>query len=271
MRQYLYTGLSLLTAILLGTGCTEFTRIQKSTDVMEKYSYAKKYYNTKKYSHAAQLLEDVVPYLNGTSEAETSLYLLGQSYFEMKDYYQANDKFVQYYTRYPSGEYAELARFYSGYGLSLDIPDVRLDQGPTYAAIKELQGFLDYYPQSEKAPQAKEALVMLQEQLALKVLLEARLYYNLGNYIFNNYESCIITARNGMKDYPFSKHKEEMHYLVVASLYEIAYNSVIEKQQARLRDLRDEYYNYLNEYPEGKYAKRLEKYFLYVDKNIKDE
>lgn len=238
---------------------------------MEKYSYAKKYFNTKKYSRAAALLDEVVPYLNGTSDAEMSLFLHGQAYYEMKDYYVAHEKFVQYYTQYPSGEFAELARFYAGYGLSLDIPDPRLDQGATYAAIKELQSFLDYYPQSDKAQDAKVALFKLQEQLAYKALLSAQLYYNLGNYIFNNYESCIITARNAMKDYPYSDHKEEMHYLVVASLYEIAYNSVIEKQQERLRDLRDEYYNYINEYPNGKYAKKLEKYFIYAQKNIKDE
>ncbi|MDO4771377.1 outer membrane protein assembly factor BamD [Porphyromonas sp.] len=271
MKHYLYSGVSLLLLLFIGSGCSEFVRIQKSTDIMEKYSYAKKYYNTKKYQNAATLLEEVVPYLNGTSEAETSLYLLGQSYYASKQYYEAHDKFVQYYTRYPSGEFSELARFYSGYGLAQDIPDARLDQGPTYAAIKELQGFLDNHPQSEKAEEAREEILRLQEHLAYKTLLSVRLYYNLGNYIFNNYESCIITARNGMKDFPFSKHKEEMHYLVVASLYEMAYNSVIEKQQARLRDLRDEYYNYLNDYPEGKYAKKLEKYFLYADKNIKDE
>lgn len=273
MRRHIYKAWAgvLTSLLLLLSSCGEYARIQKSTDVMEKYSYAKKYYNTKKYERAHQLLEEVVPYLNGTAEAEASLYLHAQVCYAMKDYLTAHEKYVQYYSRYPNGEFAEEARYYSGYGLAQDVPDPRLDQSPTYAAIKELQSFLDYYPNSDKAASAKEALFELQEQLARKALLSARLYYNLGNYIYNNYESCIITARNAMKEYPYSIHKEEMHYLVVASLYEIAYNSVIEKQQSRLRDLRDEYYNYLNEYPQGKYLKQLEKYFIYADKNIKDE
>ncbi|PWL98127.1 MAG: outer membrane protein assembly factor BamD [Clostridiales bacterium] len=254
--------------VLLLSSCNELTKVQKSTDLYEKYSYAKKFYNTGKYEWAAQTLEEILPYFRGSSEMEQALYLKAQAYYKAKDYVQAQTAFSQYYTEFPNGEYTELARFYSGYGLAQDIPDPRLDQAKTIAAMQELQLFLDYYPQSEKAEEAKQLLFSLQENLAEKEVLSAKLYYNLGNYIFNNYESCIITARNAMKSYPYSIHKEEMHYYVVASLYQIAKNSVVEKQQQRLRDLRDEYYNFINEFPEGKYRKTVDKYFEYAEKNI---
>ena len=254
--------------VLLLSSCNELTKVQKSTDLYEKYSYAKKFYNTGKYEWAAQTLEEILPYFRGSSEMEQALYLKAQAYYKAKDYVQAQTAFSQYYTEFPNGEYTELARFYSGYGLAQDIPDPRLDQAKTIAAMQELQLFLDYYPQSEKAEEAKQLLFSLQENLAEKEVLNAKLYYNLGNYIFNNYERCIITARNAMKSYPYSIHKEEMHYYVVASLYQIAKNSVVEKQQQRLRDLRDEYYNFINEFPEGKYRKTVDKYFEYAEKNI---
>lgn len=254
--------------VLLLSSCNELTKVQKSTDLYEKYSYAKKFYNTGKYEWAAQTLEEILPYFRGSSEMEQALYLKAQAYYKAKDYVQAQTAFSQYYTEFPNGEYTELARFYSGYGLAQDIPDPRLDQAKTIAAMQELQLFLDYYPQSEKAEEAKQLLFSLQENLAEEEVLNAKLYYNLGNYIFNNYESCIITARNAMKSYPYSIHKEEMHYYVVASLYQIAKNSVVEKQQQRLRDLRDEYYNFINEFPEGKYRKTVDKYFEYAEKNI---
>lgn len=254
--------------VLLLSSCNELTKVQKSTDLYEKYSYAKKFYNTGKYEWAAQTLEEILPYFRGSSEMEQALYLKAQAYYKAKDYVQAQTAFSQYYTEFPNGEYTELARFYSGYGLAQDIPDPRLDQAKTIAAMQELQLFLDYYPQSEKAEEAKQLLFSLQENLAEKEVLNAKLYYNLGNYIFNNYESCIITARNAMKSYPYSIHKEEMHYYVVASLYQIAKNSVVEKQQKRLRDLRDEYYNFINEFPEGEYRKTVDKYFEYAEKNI---
>lgn len=255
-------------ATVMFASCNELTQVQKSTDVYEKYSYAKKYYNTGKYSWAAALLEEVVPYLQGTKDGEQALFLQAETLYRLKDYVAAQEKFQQYYTRYPNEEKTELARFYSGYGMAQNLPDPRLDQSQTYAAIRELQLFVDYYPQSEKADEAKQLMFDLQENLALKELYNIELYYNLGNYIFNNYESCIITARNAMNDFPYSIHKEAMHYYVVASLYEIARLSVEEKQQSRLRDLRDEYYNYINEFPEGKHRSKVDEYFAYAEKYI---
>ncbi len=268
MKQIIKVSLIGLFAILFATSCNELTKVQKSTDLYEKYSYAKKFYNTGKYSWAAQTLEEILPYFRGSSEMEPALYLKAQAYYKMKDYQQAQLAYKQYYTEFPNGEYTELARFYSGYGLAQNVPDPRLDQSKTIAAMQELQQFVDFYPQSEKAEEAKQLLFDLQENLALKEVLSAKLYYDLGNYIFNNYESSIVTARNAMKVYPYSIHKEEMHYYVVASLYQIAKNSVLEKKQQRLRDLRDEYYNFINEFPDGKRRKDVDQFFAYAEKNI---
>ncbi len=269
MRQT--RSLLLILFTLLLSGCGEYIRVQESTDVMEKYTYALKYYEQGDYTKSTELLEVIVPYMTGTTQGEKALYLLGQSYYHQKAYDLAHKTFKQYYTRYTNGEYSELARFYAGYGLAQDAPDPRLDQESTYTAIKELQDFLDHYPQSEKAEEAKQTLFDLQDHLALKELLNIELYFNLGNYIFNNYESAIITARAALKQYPYSKYAEDMHYYVVASMYEVAKNSVISKQQSRLRELRDEYYNYINEFPEGKHRPEVEKYFQYAERNIKED
>lgn len=257
--------------VLLWTSCGEYARVQKSTDVMEKYSYAKKYYNTGKYSRSVALLEEIYNSLQNRKEGEQVLFLLGESYLNLKNYELAHQAFQKYYTNYPSGEFAEEARFKSGNALYMDSPDARLDQTITYAAIKEMQLYLDYYPQGKYSDRAKNVLFELQEKLAYKELLAARLYYNLGNYLFNNYQSCIITAKNAIKDYPYTQYKEDLHYLIVASLYEIAYNSIESKKSERIRDLRDEYYNYLNEFPEGKYLKKMEKFSNYFTKALPDE
>lgn len=262
--------LILLFALILGS-CGEYARVQESTDVMEKYKYAKKYYDEGDYGKSAELLEVIVPYLTGSTYGEEAMYLLGQSYYHKESYQSAYETFQKYYNRYPNGEYDELARYYAGYGLAQDVPDPRLDQETTYLAMKELQGFLDHYPQSEKADQAKQTLFDLQDHLALKELLNVQLYYNLGNYLFNNYESAIITARAALKDYPYSKHAESIHYYIVASMYEVARNSVLSKQQARLRELRDEYYNYINEFPEGEHRPVVEQYFRYAEDHIKED
>ena len=140
-----------LMMIVLLSACGEYNNILKSTDYELKYSYAKKYFNEKKYSKAATLLDELVTIFKGTAYAEESLYLLAQSYYGQEDYQTASQYFETYYTTYPKGEFTELARFYSGYGLYLDSPDPRLDQTQTYKAIEQLQLYMEYYPQSERA------------------------------------------------------------------------------------------------------------------------
>lgn len=265
MKKVLF--FTMLITILLSS-CGEYNKILKSTDYELKYSYAKKYFNAKQYSKSATLLDELVPIMKGTAYAEESLYLLAQSYYGQKDYQTASQYFNTYYSTYPKGEFSELARYYSGYGLYLDSPDPRLDQAQTYEAIKQLQLYLEYYPQSERAKEAQDILFELQEKLAYKELLATKLYFNLGTYMGNNFESSVITAQNALKDYPYSKYREELMYYMLRSKYELALVSVDEKLQGRYRDVVDEYYAYVNEYPDGKYVKQAEKFFDFASKRI---
>ena len=189
--------LMMMTVLL--SSCGEYNKILKSTDYELKYSYAKKYFNAKQYSKSATLLDELVTIFKGTAYAEESLYLLAQSYYGQKDYQTASQYFETYYTTYPKGEFTELSRFYSGYGLYLDSPDPRLDQSQTYKAIEQLQLYLEYYPQSERAEEAQNIMFELQEKLAYKELMATRLYFNLGTYMGNNFQSCVITAQNALK------------------------------------------------------------------------
>lgn len=261
--------LMMMTVLL--SSCGEYNKILKSTDYELKYSYAKKYFNAKQYSKSATLLDELVTIFKGTAYAEESLYLLAQSYYGQKDYQTASQYFNTYYTTYPKGEYTELARYYSGYGLYLDSPDPRLDQTQTYEAINQLQLYLEYYPQSERAAEAQKIMFELQEKLAYKELLAVRLYFNLGNYMRdNNFLSAVITAENALKNYPYSKYREEFMFYVLRAKYEQAVLSVEEKLQGRYREVVDEYYTYMNEYPEGKYVKQAQKFYDYASKRITD-
>ena len=69
---------------------------------------------------------------------------------KIKIYTSAGSYFKTYYSHYPKGQYAELARYYAGYGYYLDSPDPQLDQTDTYKAIEELQSFLDYFPEERQ-------------------------------------------------------------------------------------------------------------------------
>lgn len=253
IRKLLY-----LLIIPLLCSCGEYQKAQKSTDYNYKFDYAKRAFDQKKYVQASALLKECIPVFKGSEKSEEALYLLARSDYENKDYVSSSAWFKNYYTRYPRGKYTELARFYCGYGYYLDSPDPQLDQSDTFSAIKELQAFLDYFPRSERVPIAQQAIFELQDKLTLKQLQNAQLYYNLGNYLGNNYRSAIIVAQNAIKDYPYSKYKEELEMLVLKAKFQEANISIDELKSDRFREVLDEYYSFVNNYPDSKNRQEAE-------------
>ena len=207
------------------------------------------------------MLNELIAILKGTDKAEESLYMLGMCYYNEQDYQTAAQTFIQYYQVYPRGTYTELSRFHAGKALFLDTPEPRLDQSSTYKAIDELQMFMEYYPQSAKHQEAQQMIFELQDKLVMKEYLSAKLYYNLGNYMGNNYQSCVITAQNALKDYPYTNLREDLSILILRAKYELAVYSVEERKQERYREAVDEYYAFKNEFPESKYLKEAERIF----------
>ena len=157
-----------------------------------------------------------------------------------------------------------------GYCYYLDSPDARLDQTTTHNAIKAFQEFLDLHPESERVPQANKLLDELTNKLAYKELLTAKLYYNLGNYLGNNYLSAVIVAQNALLNYPSNAYREEFSFIILQSKYQQAVQSFEDKKMERFRDTIDEYYNYTNEFPEGKYRKDADKILADSKRTVKD-
>lgn len=262
------SGIAVFVAFILLTACNEFNKVLKSGDIETKYEYAKIYYGQKKYSRSALLLEDVVPVYRGTEEAEEALHLLAMCYFNMHDYLSSGEYFARYCNSYPRGKYAEEARFKLAYGDYKASPDARLDQATTRTAIKELDSFLESYPRSVLADSATTMRYELSDKLCYKEYLSAKLYLDLGTYMGNNYEAAVITARNAQNDYPYSKYREDLSYVILCARYEAAMVSVAEKKEERLRTAEDEYFSFINDYPEGKYAKEVARMHSKITKSL---
>ncbi|GFI13924.1 MAG: outer membrane protein assembly factor BamD [Muribaculaceae bacterium] len=266
MRYYILY----IIAALMMCSCGEYQRAQKSNDYNYKFEYAKRAFEQKKYVQAATLLQDCVSVFKGSDKAEESMYLLAMSHYENKDYISSGAYFKTYYSRYPRGKYVESARFFCGYGYYLDSPEAQLDQTGTIKAIEELQAFLDFFPRSDKVSIAQNAIFEMQDKLTLKQLQNAQLYYNLGNYMGNNYESAVIVARNAVKDYPYSKYKEELEMLILKARYQEAANSIEERKADRFRDVVDEYYSFINNYPDSPNRAEADNILKIAQRYVKD-
>ena len=86
----------------------------------------------------------------------------------------------------------------------------------------------------------------------------------------NNYESCAIVAKNAIKDYPYSRYKEDLELLVLKARYQEASQSVEEKKQDRYRVVIDEYYSFINNYPNSPNRKEADNIFKIASSHVKD-
>ena len=275
MKKYII--IALVSGSVL-TSCGEYNKALKSTDYEYKYEAAKSYFGKGQNTKAAAILEELITILKGTDKAEESLYMLGMTYYNQGDFITASHYFSTYYNTYPRGTYTEQARFYSGKALFLDTPEPRLDQSSTYKAIQELQMFMEYFPASNRHQEAQQMIFDLQDKLVMKDYMAARLYYDLGSYTGNssysttgnNYLACIVTAQNALKDYPYTKLREDISILLLRAKYDMAKESVEEKKEERMRDAIDEYYAFKNEFPESKYIKEVENIYKDAKKYVKE-
>jgi len=255
----------------------EFNKVYKSSDAAYKYEYAKEAFARGKFQQATTLLEELVTIKKGTDDAQECLYMLAMSQFCNGDYEAASATFRKYGSSYPRGLYAESAALYVGQSLYQSAPEPRLDQTPTVGAINAYQQFLDLYPDSKLRGEAQARLYELQDKLIMKEYLSAELYYHLGGYFGNinkndesNYTSCIITAQNALKTYPYCKIREQFALLIMKSKFELAENSTEDRRLDRYRDAEDECYGFINEYPDSKSVRTAEKYIAKCKKVIKD-
>ncbi len=247
--------------LLFLSSCGEYYEVIKSGTVSERYSFAKKSYNEKKYERVVDLLKDLMTNLSATSEGPQCTYLMADSYYNMELYTESALFFQGYYKRYPKAPRIEDARYKAAYSLYMSSPDARLDQSQTVSAIKELQAYLDYFPKGKHVEEVEGMLIRLQDKLAYKEYLSAELYFNLGLYLGNNYRACVVTAQNALKEFPYCRYREDLIYLIFKAKSKEAELSVLSKQQARLRDAIDQYYIYLNSYPKGRYLEEAKKIY----------
>jgi len=267
MKKYI---IYIIGALFLFASCSQYQKLLKSSDYELKYKKAQEYHAKRDFMRAATLLEDVTAHYRGTSEAANILFLLADSYYGNKDYETAINYYTSYTKNFPNGERAMECSFMIGYCYYKISPEPKLDQDATHKGIDAFESYLEYYPYSERVQEAEKLRTELQEKVAYKELLNARLYYKLGNYQGNNYQSAIIVSRNLLNKYPDTQYREDFSFLVVKSKYTEAQKSVASKKNDRFRDTFEEAEMFIREFPEGKHRKEADKILADTKKQIEN-
>lgn len=254
--------------LLMLASCGDYQKVLKSRDPEYKYQRAKDYFAANDFVRAQTLFEDVASYYKGTDRGEEMLNYLARCCVGQQKYTDGGEYYEAYLRNYPKGKFAIESRYMVGHCYYMDSPDARLDQTVTDKAIESLVAFLEMYPESDYAQEAYKELNEMYDKKAYKELLNARLYYNLGTYLGNNYAAAIVVCENALKRYPGNAYLEEFAFIGLQSRYQEILNSTEEKKVERARDLSDECYNFQIEYPNSKRLKSVDKINREVDKII---
>lgn len=238
--------LLLLTFVLLLSACNKFTRLQRSNDVQKKYAGALEYYEDKDYYKASLLLEEIIPILRGTGQAEEAQLTLAYCYYYQKDYTLSAFYFKRFYQTFGRSPKAEEAMYMYAYSLYKNSPDPNLDQTDTEKAISAFQSYLNAYPTSSRVDECNKLIKELRSKLEIKA-------YNLANEYYKRdlYQAAVITLSNFIDKYPDSDYREEAFYKRLQSAYLFAKNSILNKQAERYQEAIDYYEEFAERYPES--------------------
>src|SRR5665811_1470208 len=261
MRFRLYIVLIFL---VLLSSCGEYEKLLKSTDFDLKKSKAKEFYDKGEYVKTTELLTQILPRFRATEEAEELNWMNAEAYFGMKDYVMAGSYFKSFIEQFPFGKHAEEAYYMAAlcdYNISAR-PE--LDQDNTRNAIEGFNLFLNKYPNSSKAESCRTMIKDLEDKLVEKSYLSAKLYYDM-----NQYKAAVVALNNSLKEYATTKYREKMMYLKLNSLFQYAELSLANKQKERYQATLDDYYSFMEEFPNSTYAKDVNTIFQKTNKYLK--
>lgn len=246
-------------------GCSKFDKLLKSDNNELKYRKALEYYDNKEYVKAGTLFESLVPIYRATDKIDSISYYQAMCTYKQGDYILAAYYFKNITTLYTASIFVEEAEFMTGYCYYIASPRPSLDQQNTYSAIEAFQIYLRKYPDSDRVVEVKKYIVELKDKLVEKSYKNAKLYYDLQEY-----KASIIALNNSLQDFPDTKYREDILFLILKSHFLLAERSVQTKKNERYQATIDAYYSFYDEYKHSKYIGEAERIYKETKRKLEN-
>jgi len=269
--KYFKTALSLLIFVLVFTSCSDYNKVLKGDDYGRKFEMANDFYekglvpkfrnrlfNRKKIKppklkdnylfKSIALYEQIYQRMPKTSEGELAYFRIGNAYYYAQDYYMAGYYFGAFTERFPFSPKAQEALFLSAMCSVQNSPEASLDQNDTKLAINNLQQFINSYPESTLIDSCNRTIDRLRFKLETKDYESVKLYAKTENY-----RAAASSGLTFIEDFPRSKYKEEVMYILVVNSYKLAVNSIDEKKCERIEQTIERYRTFVTEFPNNEH------------------
>ena len=199
-------------------------------------------YREEEWNDAIRYLDHFVLENPTHPRVQEARYYLADAYFGKEEYIVAAGRFTRLAEDYPSGDWADDARFKVCDAYRALAPEPTLDQTYTQAAIDHCQALIVYHPNSEHVPAAQEIVAAMENRLARKAYLAGEFYARR-----HAFDSALIYYESVLSRWPASTVAPDALRAMVDAYARIGYDE--EAAAARDRLLRD--------YPESAAARSL--------------
>ena len=142
-KRILQLGLLLVLAVSISS-CSKFRKLLRKGQWKDKYEAAIQYYEKQDYFRAGLLLEDILPIIRGTEEAELGNFYYAYTQFHQRQYILSAHHFKTFATIYGRSEYLMEATFMHAYSLYKQSPKHSLDQSSTTIPIYRLRFSINF-------------------------------------------------------------------------------------------------------------------------------
>lgn len=264
MRKPYILSLTLIGALFLLVGCSEYQRALKTPDAELKYEVAKELFAEEKYEKAYPLFDALLKLYRGTQKAAEVYYYFAETNFYLEDYLLAAYHYKNFAKTFPNHPKTQTAYYMVGYCYYLQSPRYNLDQTYTYKAINELQLFVNLYPSSDKLMESNELIDELRAKLERKAYERAHLYYHTENY-----QAAVVSFNSVLDEFPDTEYRQDVLYYRALSSYRLAENSIASKQLQRFIESRTAFREFIDRYPETGLAGNLKDYLTEINTQIK--
>lgn len=174
--------------------------------------------------------------------ADSSRFLLGESYLATDQELLAANEFQQLASSRPNSPLADDAQFGVCRAFWAVSPDLPRDQEFTEKAIEECTRLLEFFPRSPLVADARELVTQARQKMAAKALRVGKYYYD-RNFL----ESAIIYFENILRTYPEADVVPETMFVLHDSYVRVGFRMEADATRRRLIEL----------YPDSPQAKEL--------------
>lgn len=148
----------------------------------DKIALADNLFARGKYADAAVEYKDFLGAFAGDDRCDYAQFRLAESYRMDKEYALAQTEYRILINDYGYSEYVDDAFYLEAVCSFLQAPRVERDQAKSYEALQRLDRFVELFPTSDRIPEARAMILKVQERLAEKEFMNAKLYFSRKSY-----------------------------------------------------------------------------------------